>query len=278
VVSDSQRTRVILIGGDAHRLRSLRMFLDQLGVFEPVAIATGGAGLNALARPPWGCAVVIDDLHDMLPEQVILAARDRQARVPFVGIVLNSERTRVSAMYEAGVVEVVYMGSTPTSELARAIVRAMERQQLLERIETLEAEIVKRKVVDEETNLYPTWRFDEDWRLEQIRARRRGGDLSVLSIRLDTAPELYLLSPRDRLTALRQAARAIKGVLREGDLACHDGSGVFRVMLVDGGSGTAAETSGAIAQAVRQAFAQSSISAHALVTVEESFERQPSFR
>jgi PleD family two-component response regulator len=272
-VEQSQRTRVVLIGGDAQRLRGLRVYLDQLAVFEPVAIATGGAGLNALTRLPWDCAVVVDDLHDMLPEQVILAARERQARVPFVGIVLGPDRARVSALYAAGAVEVVYLGATPTSELARAVVRAIERQQLLDRIQVLETELGRRKVVDEETNLYPTWRFDEDWRLEQVRARRRGGDLSVLSIRLDTAPELYLLSPRDKLNALRQAGRAIKGAIRDGDLACHDGSGVFRVLLVDGGSGTAAEVSGHIAHSVRQAFVQSSITVSALVSMEESFER-----
>lgn len=277
-MGDSQRSRVILVGGDAHRLRGLRLFLDQLAVFEPVAIATGGAGLNALVRPTWHCAVVVDDLTDMLPEQVILAARERGVRTPFVGIVLGSERLRVSAMYEAGVVEVVYMGATPTSELARAIVRAMERQQLLDRIEVVEGELARRKLVDEETGLYPSWRFDEDWRLEQIRARRRGGDLSILSVRLETTPELYLLAHRDKLTALRQAGRAIKGALRDGDVACHDGLGVFRVLLVDAGSGTAAEVSGAIGQMVRQAFGQSGIGANANVTVEDSFERQAAFR
>jgi PleD family two-component response regulator len=272
-VEQAQRSRVVLIGGDAQRLRGLRVFLDQLAVFEPVAIATGGAGLNALTRLPWDCAVVVDDLHDMLPEQVILAARERQARVPFVGIVLGSNRARVSALYAAGAVEVVYISATPTSELVRAIVRAIERQQLLDRIDVLETELARRKIIDEETSLYPSWRFDEDWRLEQLRARRRGGDLSVLSVRLDTAPELYLLSPRDKLTALRQAGRAIKSSLREGDVACHDGSGAFRIMLVDGGAGTAAEVSGHITHAVRHAFAQSSITVAALVSMEESFER-----
>jgi PleD family two-component response regulator len=277
-VADSQRSRVILIGGDAHRLRGLRLFLDQLAVFEPVAIATGGAGLNALVRPPWHCAVVVDDLRDMLPEQVILAARERQVRTPFVGIALNVERTRVSAMYEAGVVEVVYMGATPTSELARAIVRAMERQQLLDRIDALDIELARRKIVDEETGLYPSWRFDEDCRIEQIRAKRRGGDLTLLSVRLETTPELFLLAHRDKVHALRQAGRALKSALRDGDVACHDGLGVFRILLVDAGSITSAEISGAIRQMVHQAFAQSGISANANVTVDESFERQASFR
>ena len=67
-VEPGQRARVVLIGGDAHRLRALRLFLDQLSVFEPVAIATGGAGLNALNRQPWDCAVVVDDLRDMVAE------------------------------------------------------------------------------------------------------------------------------------------------------------------------------------------------------------------
>jgi GGDEF domain-containing protein len=99
-----------------------------------------------------------------------------------------------------------------------------------------------------------------------------------LTVRLETTPELYLLAHRDKLTALRQAGRAIKGAMRDADVACHDGLGAFRVMLVDAGSGTAAEVSGAIGQMVRQAFMHSGISANALVTVDESFERQATFR
>jgi PleD family two-component response regulator len=273
-----QRARVVLIGGDAHRLRALRLFLDQIGVFEPVAIATGGAGLNALTRQPWDCAVVVDDLRDMAGEQVIAAGRERGFRNPFVGIVLTGERARTSALYEAGAAEVVPMGASPTPELARAIARAVERQQLLDRIEALEDEIARRKVVDEDTGLYPTWRFDEEWRNEQARTRRRGGDLSVLSVRLETTPELYLLSRRDRLTALRQAGRAIRSSLREGDVAGHDGSGAFRILMSDAGSATAGEMSSRIAAAIRQTFMQSGISAQTVVSILESFERLSLFR
>ena len=273
-----QRARVVLIGGDAHRLRALRLFLDQLGVFEPVAIATGGAGLNALTRQPWHCAVVVDDLRDMAAERVIAVARERGYRNPFVGIVLTSDRARVSALYEAGAAEVVPMGAAPTPELARAIARANERQQLLDRIAELETELGRRKIVDEETGLYPTWRFDEEWRNEQGRARRRGGDLSILSVRLETSPELYLLSPRDRLTALRQAGRAIRSSLRDGDIAAHDGLGAFRILMSDAGSATAAEMSSRVSAAVRQAFMQSGMSANTVVSVLESFERLPLFR
>lgn len=272
------RSRVILVGGDAHRLRALRLFLDQLGVFEPVAIATGGAGLNALTRQPWQCAVVVDDLNDMLPEQVILAARDRQVRTPFVGVVLSTERARFSALYEAGAVEVVPMGQAPPSELARGIVRAMERQELLDRIAALESELSERKVLDEETGLYPAWRFDEEWRNEQARAKRRGGDLAMLSLRLDTTPVLYQLPPRDRMTALRQAGRAIKATMRDGDIAAHDGLGVFRMMLPDAGPGTVAEIMSGVSSAIRQAFAQSWISANAVVVAEDAFEAQLAHR
>jgi GGDEF domain-containing protein len=277
-VEPGQRARVILIGGDAHRLRALRLFLDQLSVFEPVAIATGGAGLNALGRQPWDCAVVVDDLRDMAAERVIGVGRERGFRNPFVGIVLTGERARVSALYEAGAAEVVPMGASPTPELARAIARASERQQLLDRIEALEAELARRKVLDEETGLYPVWRFDEEWRNEQARARRRGGDLSVLSVRLETTPELYLLSPRDRLTALRQAGRAIRASMRDGDIAVHDGLGSFRVMMADAGSSTAAEMSSRIAAAIRQAFMQSGISANTVASILDSFERLTSYR
>jgi PleD family two-component response regulator len=272
-VEPGHRARVVLIGGDAHRLRALRLFLDQLGVFEPVAIATGGAGLNALNRQPWDCAVVVDDLRDMAAERVIAVGRERGFRNPFVGIVLTGERVRVSALYEAGAAEVVPMGASPTPELARAIARANERQQLLDRIEALEVELARRNVLDDDTGLYPTWRFDEEWRNEQARARRRGGDLSVLSVRLETSPELYLLSPRDRLTALRQSGRAIRASLRDGDIAVHDGLGAFRIMMSDAGSATAAEMSSRITSSIRQAFMQSGISANTLVSILESFER-----
>jgi PleD family two-component response regulator len=277
-VEPGHRARVVLIGGDAHRLRALRLFLDQLGVFEPVAIATGGAGLNALNRQPWDCAVVVDDLRDMAAERVIAVGRERGFRNPFVGIVLTGERVRVSALYEAGAAEVVPMGASPTPELARAIARANERQQLLDRIEALEVELARRNVLDDDTGLYPTWRFDEEWRNEQARARRRGGDLSVLSVRLETSPELYLLSPRDRLTALRQSGRAIRASLRDGDIAVHDGLGAFRIMMSDAGSATAAEMSSRITSSIRQAFMQSGISANTVVSILESFERLTTYR
>src|ERR1041384_4679692 len=75
VVEHATRTRVLLIGGDARTLRSLRLFLDSLGVFEAVAVATGGAGLNALTRQPWAALVLVDDLQDMAAEEVMAAAQ-----------------------------------------------------------------------------------------------------------------------------------------------------------------------------------------------------------
>src|SRR2546427_4094048 len=52
VAEHGARTRVLLIGGDARTLRSLRLFLDALGVFEAVAGATRGGGPKPAAPPP----------------------------------------------------------------------------------------------------------------------------------------------------------------------------------------------------------------------------------
>src|SRR5581483_5519005 len=109
----------------------------------------------------------------------------------------------------------------PTPEIARALGRTIERQALLDRLEGLERDATEFRVQDPETGLYPTWRFDEEWRLEQARARRRGGDLGLLMIGLETGVALSVLAERHRITLLRQVGRIIKSALRDGDLAVH---------------------------------------------------------
>jgi PleD family two-component response regulator len=272
VVEQRRPARVILIGGDARRLRALRLFLDSLGIFEAVALATGGAGLNGLTRQRWNAAVVVDDLNDMPPEQLIATAAAQGARVPVVALVPVPDRARVHALYEAGAVEVMQIGASPSPDLARALARAIERQELLDRITHLETEVVKRQIVDEETGLYASWRFDEDWRLEQIRAKRRGGDLSVLGVRVETSPPIVEMPPRERTMALRTVARAVRAALREGDFAAHDGSGFFRVLLSDAGSGVAAQEAGKLAAAARAALQANGITANVAVDVMDSFQ------
>lgn len=264
------RTRVILIGGDAHRLRALRVFLDQLGVFEAVAIATGGAGLNALTRQPWAAAVLIDDLTDMSPEQVVADGRRAGYRGPFVALTLVHDRVHQSQLYASGIAEIVAIGpGAPTPEVARALVRTIERQQLLDRIAELEAQIGRQRLVDDETGLYTALRFDEEWRSEQARAHRRGGDLALLTVRLETTPDLSLMPARDRTSALRSTARAVRAVLRDGDVASHDGNGVYRILMSDASPTAAAEASARISQGIRQAFAQSGLQAAARIDVDD---------
>jgi PleD family two-component response regulator len=272
VVEQRTRARVILVGGDARRLRALRLFLDALGIFEAVAVATGGAGLNGLTRQPWNAAVIVDDLNDMPPEQLIATAQASGVRAPFVALVPVPDRDRIAALYEAGAVEVMQIGATPSPDLARAVARSIERQELLDRIAELEEQITRRQVVDEETGLYSGWRFDEDWRIEQVRTKRRGGDLSVLGLRVETAPPLSQMSPRDRTTAMRTIARGIRGALREGDFAAHDGSGFFRVLLADAGSALAAQASSRLAESVRAALLQNGIVNEVNVDLLDSFQ------
>jgi GGDEF domain-containing protein len=271
VAEQGTRTRVLLIGGDARTLRSLRLFLDALGVFEAVAVATGGAGFNAMTRQPWAAVVMVDDLNDMLPEQVIAAAREAGVRAPVLALG-GTDRGRTHALYAAGVAEVVPLGAAPTPEVARALGRTIERGALLERIELLETELSQRRTVDEETGLYPSWRFDEDWRLEQARARRRIGDLAMLATTLESVPDLALLPDRDRITLTRQAGRILRGALREGDIACHDGGGRFRILLVDVDSSGASDVAARISQALRQAFSGSPIPVAAAVHLADAFE------
>lgn len=266
------RARVILIGGDARRLRALRLFLDALGIFEAVAVATGGAGLNGLTRQPWNAAVVVDDLNDMPPEQLIATAQSSGVRAPIVALLPIPDRNRISALYEAGAVEVMQIGAAPSPDLARALARAIERQELLDRIAQLEEQIAKRQVVDEETGFYAGWRFDEDWRMEQVRAKRRGGDLTVLALSVETSPPLAQMNARDRTTALRAVTRGIRGAMREGDFAAHDGGGFFRILLADAGSSVAAEESGKLTAAVKAALQQNGIQADVAVDLLDSFQ------
>ena len=76
-VDHGTRSRVILVGGDARLLRGLRLFLDALGVFEPVAVATAGAGLNALLRQSWAAAIVVDLVYHPLETPWLAALRSR---------------------------------------------------------------------------------------------------------------------------------------------------------------------------------------------------------
>src|SRR5439155_25783445 len=126
---------------------------------------------------------------------------------------------------------VMRIGAAPTPDLARALARSIERQELIDRIQQLEGEMQRRQVVDEETGLYSSWRFEDDWRLEQVRAKRRAGDLSVLAVTLETTPQIDQMAARERVTALRAAARALRASMRAGDFAAHDGGGMFRVLL-----------------------------------------------
>src|SRR5579884_3167934 len=272
VVEPRARARVILVGGDARLLRALRLFLDSLGIFDAVAVATAGAGLNALTRQPWGAAVVVDDLRDMASDQLVATARSGGFDAPVVGLITTGDRARLSALYEAGAVEVLQIGAAPTPDLARALARAIERQELINRIEQLEGEAQRRQVVDAETGLYASWRFEEDWRLEQVRAKRRAGDLSVLAVTLETTPPIAEMSARDRTTTLRMAARALRGAMREGDFASHDGGGMFRVLLSDAGSLTAAQEASKISTAIRGALQANGIAGTAMATLLDSFE------
>jgi PleD family two-component response regulator len=272
VVEQRARARVILVGGDARLLRALRLFLDSLGIFDAVAVATAGAGLNALTRQPWGAAVVVDDLRDMASDQLVATARSGGFDAPVVGLITTGDRARLSALYEAGAVEVLQIGAAPTPDLARALARAIERQELINRIEQLEGEAQRRQVVDAETGLYASWRFEEDWRLEQVRAKRRAGDLSVLAVTLETTPPIVEMSARDRTTTLRVVARALRGAMREGDFASHDGGGMFRVLLSDAGSLTAAQEASKISTAIRGALQANGIAGTAMATLLDSFE------
>lgn len=266
------RARVILIGGDARRLRSLRLFLDTLGIFEAVAVATGGAGLNALLRQTWAAAIVVDDLNDVAPEQIVQVARNGGSQVPFIGLLPHADRGRIHALYEAGVSEVLVLGVQPTGDVARALARVIERQQLADRVAALEAELARRQIADEATGLYPAWRFDEDWRLEQVRARRRESDLTILTIALDTTPPLDQIPARDRQTILRQVGRTLRASVRDGDIVCHDGAGRFRAMLVDGGAAAAAEITAKINASVRMVLASSGVTGSCQVDFLPAFE------
>jgi PleD family two-component response regulator len=276
VAEHGARTRVLLIGGDARTLRSLRLFLDSLGVFEAVAVATGGAGLNALTRQPWAAVVLVDDLNDMRPEEVMARARRAGVRAALVGLSVSGDRARVQALYAGGAAEVVPLGSAPTPEIARALGRAIERQALVNRVDALEAELAQHRAVDEATGLYPRWRFDEDWRLEQARARRRHGPLSMLSVALEIVPDIAVLTERDRLTVLRQAGRIIRAAMREGDLAAHDGGGRFRVLLPDTDGALATDIAARLSIALRAALANSPIPGVAIVHLAGAFEDAPS--
>jgi PleD family two-component response regulator len=272
VVEQTARARVILVGGDARLLRALRLFLDSLGIFDAVAVATAGAGLNALTRQPWGAAVVVDDLRDMASDQLVATARSGGFDAPVVGLITTGDRARLSALYEAGAVEVLQIGAAPTPDLARALARAIERQELINRIKQLEGDAQRRQVVDAETGLYASWRFEEDWRLEQVRAKRRAGDLSVLAVTLQTTPPIVGMSARDRTTTLRVVARALRGAMREGDFASHDGGGMFRVLLSDAGSLTAAQEASKISTAIRGALQANGIAGTATATLLDSFD------
>jgi PleD family two-component response regulator len=272
VAEHGTRTRVLLIGGDARTLRALRVFLDTLGVFEAVAVATGGAGLNALTRQPWAAVILVDDLHDMRPEEVMASARQAGVHAAILALNVSGDRSRAQALDAGGAAEVVALGATPTPEIARALGRAIERQSLVNRIEVLEAELSQRRPYDEATGLYPRWRFDEDWRLEQVRARRRRGHLSMLTVSLEVIPDIIVLPERDRLTLLRQAGRIIKSVLRDGDVASHDGSGRFRVLLPDSDLPAAADLAARLSIALRAAMAGSPIPGAAAVHLAEAFE------
>jgi len=272
VADQRSRARVILIGGDARRLRALRLFLDSLGIFEAVALATGGAGLNGLVRQPWNAALVVDDLNDLPPEQLIATALAQGVKTPVVALVPLPDRARITALYEAGAVEVMLIGAAPSPDLARALVRAIERQELIDRIEQLEVEVTRRHVVDEETGLYASWRFDDDWRVEQVRAKRRGGDLSVLALSVDTTPPIGELPPAERTATLKAVAQAVRGSLREGDFAAHDGGGFFRVLLADAGSGTAAHEASKLEASVRKALQGGATPTKVSVSVMDSFQ------
>jgi len=276
VAEHGARTRVLLIGGDARTLRSLRLFLDALGVFDAVAVATGGAGLNALTRQPWAAVILVDDLHDLRPEEIMASAHQAGMRAAILALTVTGDRSRAQALYAGGAAEVVALGAVPTPEIARALGRAIERQALVNRVELLEAKLQQRRAHDEATGLYPRWRFDEDWRLEQARTRRRRGQLSMLTVALEIVPDIAVLPERDRLLLLRQAGRIVKSNLRDGDIACHDGGGRFRILLPDSDLAAAADLAARLSINLRSALASSPIPGTAVVLLGEAFEDVPS--
>jgi len=141
VTDRARRARVALIGGDAQRLRQLRLFLDGLGVFEAIAIVSGAAGVTAIGRQQWDAALLVDDLHDMPVEVVVGRARAARYRGPFVGVTLTADRTRIVALHAAEMQEIVVMNAAPGPEIARALARAIERHELVSRITDLEQEL-----------------------------------------------------------------------------------------------------------------------------------------
>jgi GGDEF domain-containing protein len=97
----------------------------------------------------------------------------------------------------------------------------------------------------------------------------------MLTVTLDVMPDIVVLPERDRLTLLRQVGRIIKGVLREGDVASHDGGGRFRILLPDSDLPAAADLASRLSIALRAAMVGSPIPAAAAVHLAEAFEGAP---
>ncbi len=254
------------MGGDVRRLRALRNFLDGLDAYECTAIGGVAPGLNALVGRPWAAALLLDDLPNVRPEQLVATARALGNRTPVIGLTLSTDPHRAHALYQAGAVEVISLEGAPLPHLARAVARTIERQVLVDRVTELEGLVDDRDLIDPESGLYPAWRMDEELTLESSRAQRRRGDVALLTIEVITVPGLERLPPSERAVVFRKVGAMIRGQLRDGDVVSHDGDGRFRSLLVDSGTMTTEDIADAVRRSVRHGFETSGMST--LVTVD----------
>lgn len=255
------RVRILAIGADLRRMRVLRAFLDGLGPYECTAMGSAGPGLNALVGRPWAVAVVVDDLPSVGAEQVIATASSLGSQVPLVAVTLRFDPHRSQTLYRAGAAEVVSVDDGLLDALGPAVARTVERRALLDHVAALESDAADRQPVDATTGLFPPWRFDEEVALEVARARRRGGEVSLLGLDVKTVPPLDRWSPAEQVGVLRRVASLVRTTLRNGDVAAHDGGGCFRLLLIDTGPLSAADRCDAVERTIRAGFDQAGLSA-----------------
>jgi diguanylate cyclase (GGDEF)-like protein len=187
-------------------------------------IETADDLLGALARlADGGIDVVLLslDLVDGQGADAVRAVRERSPTVPVIAVTASGDAERA---IDAGASDVVPPDADP--DLVRRAIRYATE------VQRLEAEVLRRQVLDEATGLYNARGFEQLASHHLALADRTGRPVVLVFVRLTELEELDEVdeaAERERLVA--QTAEVLRAAVRGSDVLARVGAGAFCVLL-----------------------------------------------
>lgn len=233
----SKSYRVLNIEDSPEDRGGYRRWLARGGpaAFEFFEAATAQEGLKQLQEGEYDCILLDYQLPDATGLEVLQLLNSPSVSQRIAVVMLTGrgdEDVAVQAM-KCGAQEYLVKDRLTQAELQKAIVAAVEKVELLAKIESQRAELEKLAITDPLTGLYNRRFFMNRLGEEVDRARRYGMSVSLLMIDLDHFKQIndhhgHLAGDR----VLKSVAEIMKQ-LRKTDFACRYGGEEFCLLLTN---------------------------------------------